>query len=148
MRAEKLERRRIFEGPELEQTIRAEDEPRTGRCSRWLRSQAPGCPSPLGLTWSDVRLEDVGDAEIEFAWQVGLRRHWAPPQAAWLRCWSASARPCSALWSTATGLVRGTSHLLATVFRRKPSGVLEPGALHVAGIPLARSGSRAIECSP
>jgi integrase len=31
----------------------------------------------LGLTWSDIRLEDVDDAEIEFAWQVdrhGQRR--------------------------------------------------------------------------
>ena len=27
----------------------------------------------LGLTWSDVRVEDVDDAEIEFAWQVDRR---------------------------------------------------------------------------
>ena len=27
----------------------------------------------LGLTWSDVRLEDVDDAEIQFAWQVDRR---------------------------------------------------------------------------
>ena len=69
-------RRRIFEGAELEQTIAAADEP--WRTLFTLAALTGARVSELlGLTWSDVRLEDVDDAEIEFAWQVdrhGQRR--------------------------------------------------------------------------
>ena len=69
-------RRRIFEGAELEQTIAAAGEP--WRTLFTLAALTGARVSELlGLTWSDVRLEDVDDAEIEFAWQVdrhGQRR--------------------------------------------------------------------------
>ena len=69
-------RRRIFEGAELEQTIAAANEP--WRTLFTLAALTGARVSELlGLTWSDVRLEDADDAEIEFAWQVdrhGQRR--------------------------------------------------------------------------
>jgi len=65
-------RRRIFEGAELEQTIAAADEP--WRTLFTLAALTGARVSELlGLTWSDVRLDDVDDAEIEFAWQVDRR---------------------------------------------------------------------------
>jgi integrase len=65
-------RRRIFEGAELEQTIAAADEP--WRTLFTLAALTGARVSELlGLTWSDVRVEDVDDAEIEFAWQVDRR---------------------------------------------------------------------------
>ena len=65
-------RRPIFEGAELEQTIAAADEP--WRTLFTLAALTGARVSELlGLTWSDVRLEDVDDAEIEFAWQVDRR---------------------------------------------------------------------------
>jgi integrase len=69
-------RRRIFEGAELEQTIAAADEP--WRTLFTLAALTGARVSELlALAWSDVRLEDSEDAEIEFAWQVdrhGQRR--------------------------------------------------------------------------
>ena len=65
-------RRRIFEGAELEQTIAAADEP--WRMLFTLAALTGARVSELlGLTWSEVRLEDVEDAEIEFGWQVDRR---------------------------------------------------------------------------
>jgi integrase len=62
-------RRRIFEGSELEQTIAAANEP--WRTLFTLAASTGGRVSELlGLTWADVRLDDLDDAEIEFAWQV------------------------------------------------------------------------------
>ncbi len=69
-------RRRIFEGAELEQTISAADEPyRT--LFKLAALTGARVSELLGLTWADVRLDDLDDAEIEFAWQVdrrGVRR--------------------------------------------------------------------------
>lgn len=65
-------RRRIFEGVELEQTIAASPEPH--RTLFTLAALTGARVSELlGLTWADVRLDDVEDAEIEFAWQVDRR---------------------------------------------------------------------------
>jgi integrase len=62
-------RRRIFEGAELEQTIAAAQEP--WRTLFTLAALTGARVSELlGLTWADIRLDDVDDAEIEFAWQV------------------------------------------------------------------------------
>jgi integrase len=62
-------RRRIFEGRELEQTVAAADEPY--RTLFTLAALTGARVSELlGLTWADVRLADLEDAEIEFAWQV------------------------------------------------------------------------------
>jgi hypothetical protein len=61
-------RRRIFEGPELEQTIAAAKEP--WRTLFTLAAITGARVSELlALTWADVRLKDLDDAEIEFAWQ-------------------------------------------------------------------------------
>ena len=65
-------RRRIFEGVELEQTIAAADEPHRTLFTLAALTGAK-VSELLGLTWSAVRLEDVDDAEIEFAWQVDRR---------------------------------------------------------------------------
>ncbi|MBV9838193.1 MAG: tyrosine-type recombinase/integrase [Solirubrobacterales bacterium] len=65
-------RRRIFEGAELEQTIAAADEPyRTLFTVAALTGARVS--ELLGLTWADLQLDDLDDAEIEFAWQVDRR---------------------------------------------------------------------------
>ena len=65
-------RRRIFEGAELEQTIAAASEPyRTLFTVAALTGARVS--ELLGLTWTDVRIADLDDAEIEFAWQVDRR---------------------------------------------------------------------------
>ena len=62
-------RRRIFEGRELEQTVVAATEPH--RMLFTLAALTGARLSELlALTWADVRLDDVEDAEIEFGWQV------------------------------------------------------------------------------
>ena len=62
-------RRRILEGAELEQTIAAAKEP--WRTLFTLAALTGARVSEvLALTWADVRLQDLADAEIEFAWQV------------------------------------------------------------------------------
>jgi integrase len=70
------QRRRVFEGSELEQTIAAADEPfRTLFTVAALTGAR--LSELLGLTWANVHTRDVDDAEIEFAWQVdrhGSRR--------------------------------------------------------------------------
>lgn len=69
-------RRRIFEGRELEQTIAAAGEPYRTLFTVAALTGAR-LSELLSLTWEDVRLADVEDAEIEFAWQVdrqGVRR--------------------------------------------------------------------------
>jgi integrase len=62
-------RRRIFEGRELEQTVAAADEPYRTVFTLAVLTGAR-VSELLGLTWADVRLADLDDAEIEFAWQV------------------------------------------------------------------------------
>jgi integrase len=62
-------RRRIFEGRELEQTIAAAAEPY--RTLFTLAALTGARVSELlALTWADVRLGDLEDAEVEFGWQV------------------------------------------------------------------------------
>jgi integrase len=62
-------RRRIFEGRELEQTIEVAAEP--FRTLFTLAALTGGRLSELlALTWADVRLHDLDDAEIKFGWQV------------------------------------------------------------------------------
>jgi integrase len=63
------QRRRVFEAGELEQTIGAADEPfRTLFTVAALTGAR--LSELLGLTWDNVRTQDLDDAEIEFAWQV------------------------------------------------------------------------------
>lgn len=62
-------RRRIFEGRELEQTIMATSEPYRTLFTLAALTGAR-LSELLGLTWADIRLADVDDAEIEFGWQV------------------------------------------------------------------------------
>jgi integrase len=65
-------RRRIFEGSELEQTITAAHEP--WRTLFTLAALTGARVSELlALRWEDVRLDDLDDADIEFAWQVDRR---------------------------------------------------------------------------
>lgn len=62
-------RRRIFEGAELEQTIQGAPEP--WRTFFAVAALTGARVSELcGLTWVDVRLDDLDDATIEFGWQV------------------------------------------------------------------------------
>ena len=62
-------RRRIFEGAELEQTIAAAARAISDAVHA-RRAHGARVSELLGLTWADVRLADLDDAEIEFAWQV------------------------------------------------------------------------------
>ena len=63
------QRRRIFEGAELEQTVGAAAEP--WRTLFTLAALTGARVSELlALTWADVRLAEPDDAEVEFAWQV------------------------------------------------------------------------------
>ncbi len=62
-------RRRVFEGSELEQTIAAADEP----CRTLFTVAAltgARLSELLALTWANIRIADVSDAEIEFAHQI------------------------------------------------------------------------------
>jgi integrase len=62
-------RRPIFTGEQLEQTIAAAHEP--FRTLFTVAALTGARISELcGLTWADVRIDDIRDAEIEFAWQV------------------------------------------------------------------------------
>lgn len=70
-------RRRIFEGAELEQTIAAADEPY--RILFTLAALTGARVSELlGLTWTEVRVDDLDDAEIEFARQIDRRGERGP----------------------------------------------------------------------
>jgi integrase len=65
-------RRRIFEGTELEQTIAAAHEPwRTLFTVAALTGARVS--ELLALTWSNVGLEDLDEAQLDFAWQVDRR---------------------------------------------------------------------------
>jgi integrase len=62
-------RRRIFEGAELEQTIAAAREPwRTLFTVAALTGARVS--ELLALTWSDISLGDLDEAQLDFAWQV------------------------------------------------------------------------------
>lgn len=62
-------RRRIFEGRELEQTVAAASEPYHTLFTLAALTGARLSELPA-LTWADVRLDDVNDAEVEFGWQT------------------------------------------------------------------------------
>jgi integrase len=62
-------RRPIYTGEQLEQTITAAHEP--FRALFTVAALTGARISELcGLTWADVRIDDVHEAEIEFGWQV------------------------------------------------------------------------------
>jgi integrase len=62
-------RRPIFTGEQLEQTIAAAHEP--FRTLFTVAALTGARVSELcGLTWADIRIDDPGEAEIEFEWQV------------------------------------------------------------------------------
>ena len=69
-------RRPIFTPEQIEQTLAAATEPY--RTLFTVAALTGGRVSELcGLTWADVRTDDIDDAEITFAWQVdrhGIRR--------------------------------------------------------------------------
>lgn len=65
-------RRRLFEGDELEQTIATADEPYRTLFTVAALTGAR-LSELLALTWACVRIDDLGDGEIEFAQQ--LDRH-------------------------------------------------------------------------
>jgi integrase len=62
-------RRPIFTGQQLEQTIAAAYDPYR---TLFIVAALTGAriSELCGLTWADVRIEDLDDAEIEFVWQV------------------------------------------------------------------------------
>ncbi len=72
-------RRPIFVGEQLEQTIAAAGEP--FRTLFALAALTGARISELcGLTWADVRIEDLDEAEIEFGWQVDRHGNRRPPK--------------------------------------------------------------------
>lgn len=62
-------RRPIFTGEQLEQTIAAAYEPFTTLFAVAALTGAR-ISELCGLTWADVRIDDLDEAEIEFGWQV------------------------------------------------------------------------------
>jgi integrase len=70
-------RRRIFEGRELEQTIGAAAKPYRTLFTLAALTGAR-LSELLALTWADIRLDDLDDAEIEFGWQVDRYGHRQP----------------------------------------------------------------------
>jgi integrase len=70
-------RRRIFEGRELEQTVTAAAEPYRTLFTLTALTGAR-VSEVLALTWTDVRIEDVDDAEVEFSHQVDRQRNRQP----------------------------------------------------------------------
>jgi integrase len=70
-------RRRVFKGRELEQTLVKADEPfRTLFTIAALTGAR--LSELLGLTWGNVRIADLEDAEIEFSWRVDRHGHRQP----------------------------------------------------------------------
>jgi len=70
-------RRPIFTAEQIEQTIAAAPEPY--RTMFAVAALTGARISELcGLTWADVRLEDVDDAELEFGWQVDRKGNRRP----------------------------------------------------------------------
>lgn len=65
----KAKRRRIFEGRELEQTIQAASEPYRTLFTLAALTGAR-LSELLAVTWADVRLDDLEDAEVEFGSQI------------------------------------------------------------------------------
>lgn len=65
-------RRRLFEGTELEETIAAASEPYKTLFTVAALTGAR-LSEMLGLTWANLRLDPLDDAEIEFAHQVDRR---------------------------------------------------------------------------
>jgi integrase len=75
------QRHPIFEGAQLEQTIAAAAEP--FRAIFTVAALTGARVSELcGLTWADVRIADVEDAEVEFSWQVDRKGMRAPSKTA------------------------------------------------------------------
>lgn len=73
----RAQRRRVFDGEQLAQTIAAAREPY--RTVFTLAMLTGARVSELcGLTWADVRMDDLDDAEVEFAWQVDRRGNRQP----------------------------------------------------------------------
>jgi integrase len=73
----KGKRRRVFECDELEQTIAAADEPY--RILFTVAALTGARPSELlAITWANVCIDNIDDAEIEFAHQVDRRGNLAP----------------------------------------------------------------------
>jgi integrase len=70
-------RRRLFEGEELEQTIAAADEPYRTLFTVAALTGAR-LSELLALTWACVRIDDLGDGEIEFAQQVDRHGNLGP----------------------------------------------------------------------
>ncbi len=71
------QRRPIFEGAQLEQTIAAAHGPY--RTMFTLAALTGARISELcGLTWANVRIHDLDDAEIEFGWQVDRKGNRGP----------------------------------------------------------------------
>jgi integrase len=70
-------RRRLFERGELEQTLAAAAEPYRTLFTVAALTGAR-LSELLGLRWADVRIDDVEDAEIEFAHQVDRQGNLAP----------------------------------------------------------------------
>lgn len=70
-------RRRVFEGVELEQTIAAAEEPYR---TLFIVAALTGArlSELLALTWANVRIAPVDDAEIEFAYQIDRHGNLGP----------------------------------------------------------------------
>ncbi len=76
-RVSQAKRRPIFDGTQLEQTIAAAAGPY--RVMFTLAALTGGRISELcGLTWANVRLDDLADAEVEFGWQVDRKGNRRP----------------------------------------------------------------------
>ncbi len=73
----KGKRRRIFERGELEQTVSAAGEPYRTLFTVAALTGAR-LSELLALTWANLRVDDVDDAQIEFAHQVDRRGNLAP----------------------------------------------------------------------
>lgn len=73
----KAQRRRVFQGAELEQTIAAAGEPYRTLFTVAALTGAR-LSELLALTWENVRIDEVEDAEIEFAHQVDRRGNLVP----------------------------------------------------------------------
>jgi integrase len=70
-------RRRVFEGGELEETIASAEEPYRALFTVAALTGAR-LSELLALTWANVRIEDLDDAELEFGHQVDRHGNLAP----------------------------------------------------------------------
>ena len=162
-KASRGKRRRIFEGAELEQTIAAADEPYRTLFTVAALTGAR-LSELLGLTWDRVRIDDLEDAELEFAFQVDRRGQLSPAKTdgsartvpipvqlaqilAGHKRRSAFTSPADFVFSTRTGKAFSQRNIGRALCGAQTRATTPSGEPTFSGSPCRRRGRRTSTCS-